>query len=622
MIGLGMVGLGIMVVYFLLKFLFKKNVVDRSGLIEITQNDQPELFNFIRRITVETKTPFPKKIYLSANVNAGVFYDSSFWSMFFPVRKNLQIGLGLVNSVNISELKAILAHEFGHFSQRSMKFGSYIYNVNNIIYNMLFDNDSYREALESWAGTSGYFAIFASITARIVGAIQWIMRKVYVVVNKSYLGLSREMEFHADAVAAYVSGSNPLISSLQRLAPADICYNNLLNYYDTLIPENLKALNAYSQHTEVMKHFASDYKIPFNNGLLQGGSQFESNFQPSRIIIKDQWASHPSTRERVQNLKEIALEVKIINDPAWSVFKDPLKLQEFMTDKIYTSVKFEQAPTIFDNTVFCEKYVAEIEKTSYDKAYQGYYDSRNVTYFDIQTVSQPELAATFDTLLNEHRIGLPVKARNLQTEISTLESILPESSGIKSFDFDGRKYKKEEAEKLIAELNTELTKTQEELDQSDQKLFLFFKEKAIQKGKDETLINFYDQLFLFQKKIEEDYAIYDDIIATIRPIYVSNMPFDTARSIVANVKSKEPKIKKRLNEILEDSTFAALLNENKVTRIKEYISQDLPYFIEPMFIKSDLALFMDAMNIYLSLITERIFSHKKALLKFQLELLN
>jgi Zn-dependent protease with chaperone function len=115
MIGVGLIGLGILVVYFLLKFLFKRNKVDRSHLIEITEQEQPELFAFIRRLTRETQAPFPKRVYLSADVNACVFYDSSFWSMFFPVRKNLQIGLGLVNAVNMSEFKAILAHEFGQF---------------------------------------------------------------------------------------------------------------------------------------------------------------------------------------------------------------------------------------------------------------------------------------------------------------------------------------------------------------------------------------------------------------------------------------------------------------------------------------------------------------------------
>src|SRR5690606_17844105 len=115
------------------------------------EQEQPVLFEFIRTLSKETRTPFPKRIYLSSDVNAAVFYDSNFWSMLLPVRKNLQIGLALVNSVNLSELKAILAHEFGHFSQRSMKLGSYVYNVNQVIYNLLYDNDGYSSALQKWA---------------------------------------------------------------------------------------------------------------------------------------------------------------------------------------------------------------------------------------------------------------------------------------------------------------------------------------------------------------------------------------------------------------------------------------------------------------------------------------
>jgi hypothetical protein len=67
---------------------------------------------------------------LFGDVNASVFYDSSFWSIIFPIRKNLQIRLGLVNKIIEQELKAILAHEFGCFSQRSTKVGSFVYDVN------------------------------------------------------------------------------------------------------------------------------------------------------------------------------------------------------------------------------------------------------------------------------------------------------------------------------------------------------------------------------------------------------------------------------------------------------------------------------------------------------------
>ena len=269
MIGLGLAGLGVMVAFFMLKFIFKSNQTDRSNMLELQETDQPELFAFIRQLTTETKTPFPKRILLSADVNASVFYDSSFWSMFLPVKKNLVIGLGLVNCVNISEFKAILAHEFGHFSQRSMKLGSFVYNLNSIIHEMLYDNDGYEKILEKWANISSYFAFFAKVTVGIVQGIQKVLQKAYELVNRNYLGLSRQMEFHADAVAAYVSGGNHLISSLRRLEAADICYNRVIAYYNSWVPENLKADNFYQCHTEVMQHFSRDFKIPYQNGLLQ-----------------------------------------------------------------------------------------------------------------------------------------------------------------------------------------------------------------------------------------------------------------------------------------------------------------------------------------------------------------
>src|SRR5215831_15114844 len=113
-LGFGIISLGAMIFIFLIKFMFAVSKTDQSRNTEITEEQQPQLFVFIKQITVDTNTQFPKKIFLSPEVNACVFYDSSFWSMFFPVKKNLQIGLGIVNVLTVSEFKAVLAHEFGH----------------------------------------------------------------------------------------------------------------------------------------------------------------------------------------------------------------------------------------------------------------------------------------------------------------------------------------------------------------------------------------------------------------------------------------------------------------------------------------------------------------------------
>jgi hypothetical protein len=246
-LGVGLASLGFFILIFLFKFLFKKHKIDRSHLTEITQQQEPILFKFIQQIVDEVETDFPKKIYLSTDVNASVFYDSSFWSMFLPIKKNLQIGLGLVNSISEQEFKAILAHEFGHFSQRSMKVGSYVYNVNQVIYNMLYDNESFDIMIQKWANMSSYFSIFVMIAVKIIQGIQWILKKMYEYINISYMALSREMEFHADEIAANVAGYAPLKESLLRMNLADHAYYAVLNFYGNKIEDNVKSHNIFRE---------------------------------------------------------------------------------------------------------------------------------------------------------------------------------------------------------------------------------------------------------------------------------------------------------------------------------------------------------------------------------------
>ena len=100
--------------------------------IEVTATEQPRLFAFINRLADEAGAPRAHHVFLSPRVNAAVFYDLSVLNLLFPSRKNLEIGLGLVNAVTLGELKAVLAHEFGHFAQRSMAVGRWVYIAQQI----------------------------------------------------------------------------------------------------------------------------------------------------------------------------------------------------------------------------------------------------------------------------------------------------------------------------------------------------------------------------------------------------------------------------------------------------------------------------------------------------------
>ena len=624
MIGLGLVGVGLMVLFFLLKFIFKRTKTDRSQMLEIKESDQPELFAFIRRLTKDTRTPFPKKIYLSQEVNASVFYDSGFWSMFFPVKKNLNIGLGLVNSLNLSEFKAVLAHEFGHFSQRSMKLGSYTYNVNKIIYDMLYENEGYGRTLQRWASASGYFAFFANITVAIVEGIQSILRKVYAVVNKSYMSLSRQMEFHADSVSAYVSGSMSLVTSLNRLEASDLCYNNLFSHYNSWLADAYKPDNVYPQHTEIMKHFGEYHKIPLEYGLLKIDQDSFAGAPKSRLVIKNQWASHPSTDEREKHLRSLNIPAEVYHDSAWTIFRNIEELQKRMTEKIYEKVKFEKPPVILDYAAFTRKYSKGIEEDSLDKAYQGYYDNRHVSVFSVSEIlaeSNTGLTSSFDELINDSNSSLPASVPVIENDIQILEAIVKGDFKIKSFDFDGTKYESYRAATVKAKLEEELTFIKKKIEELDKQVFLFFYTKAKLSGKEKELAYTYENLFILVRESESDLKLYQALAAEVQPIF-NVMPFDKIKEAVTQIGIKEIPVKDRIKQILSHESSASILTDEQKTKLENFISGKWYYFHESSYNNPAVELLTESMSIFYYLINEKVFRAKKKMLQSQLQLLN
>lgn len=108
------IGAAFLAVFMTKALIFNKRAERDTRALELSPAEQPELFAFLHRLADEAGAPRPHKVYLSAQVNAGVFYDLSLLNLLLPSRKNLDIGLGLVNVLNLGELKAVLAHEFGH----------------------------------------------------------------------------------------------------------------------------------------------------------------------------------------------------------------------------------------------------------------------------------------------------------------------------------------------------------------------------------------------------------------------------------------------------------------------------------------------------------------------------
>ena len=620
-LGIGLASLGILILIFLLKFIFNSHKSDRSHLIEINKTDEPDLFHLIKEIVEGVKTSYPKKVYLSSDVNASVFYDSNFWSMFFPIKKNLVIGLGLVNTVTKEELKAILSHEFGHFSQRTMKVGSYVYNVNQVIFNMLYENESYYTLINSWANVSGYFSIFVIIANKINEGIQWVLRKLYEVVNKSYMGLSREMEFHADEIAASITGYEPLKNSLLRMTLADNSYNGVLHFYNGKLSENIKSENIYRDQTSIFKFLAEVNNFNIKNDLPSISLEEQSKFDKSKLVIKDQWASHPTTKERIKRLEKTGF-LNQSNDAtlANNVFKDIVETQKQLTAKLFEGVKYEGETKVMGFENFQNEYRNETLSNSFSKIYNGYYDNKNPAPFDLNEINSIHKSMNVHELFSDEKVDLVYTAIGLQNDIETLKNISNNAISIKTFDYDGMRYKKKDAEDLAVKLKIELDTLNEQITRNDMDIYECSKRIEVQQNTSKHLEHLYLEFFEFDKTFDTKYEIYLKLLKELEFVNTTT-PFEQIKANLDQIKPIEILLKSAIKDIMANAICQTEISNEIRSNLESYLSNEWSYFNTTHYHDDNLNILYTAMNNYAFILSRSYFLMKKKILKYQEELI-
>ncbi|KAF2516884.1 M48 family metalloprotease [Flavobacterium salilacus subsp. salilacus] len=615
LLGAGIMSIGLIVLFFLLKFIIKSNKADRSGLIEITREEEPELFSFIEEIVNEVGTKFPKHVYLSADVNASVFYNSGFWSMFLPVGKNLMIGIGLMNTITVDELKGILAHEFGHFSQRSMKVGSYVHNVNHVIHNMLYDNESFQKAVNRWASISSYITIFVVLGVRVIMGIQWVLKQVYQVVNLNYLALSREMEFHADEVAANVAGSQPLVTSLLRAGLAGNAYTNVLNFYGTKVRENHKPANIFPQHQFAMECIARNFNLTFRNDLPLVTLADTKRLKKSKLEFDDQWSSHPSDEDRINRLTSLGIETSDSNTAnALTIFKNKERIQETVTEILFSNVFYSGNTTVHTAEHFREEFIEGISKNTLNKKYNSFYDELPLGNIDFDTLTIEEHIKE-ENLFDTNTLSTVHDYIGLENDIAVLNQIAAGGTSVKTFDYDGNRYKAKETKALLEKLQIRLHDVKNTIAKKETKALGYYYRLAITQGKGSDYKEKYNAYHQMQKKAEE-YNEIVNLMYTSTTFLNETLEFPVINVKMNSLYSTEKAFKDTLKEI-QNLYYYKEVNPEIQDAFTKYLSQEWTYFAGEMYNEAALGILFNSLNQTNVALGEMLFATKKDFLDFQ-----
>ena len=605
---------------FIIYFFFRKSTVDRSGWVEITEKEQPKFFNLIASIAEQVDIHFPQKVYIASGVDAMVFYDSNFRNLFFPSKENLVIGLGLVNSTSKSELKAIIAHEFGHFTQRSLNVYSYVYIENQIIYKMLIDENFYQALLQKFFQTTLGLAWIVVIYSRI---IRFILRKAYYFVSKSYMALSRQMEFHADEISAKVAGSVPAVTSLLRASLAMDSFNHIWQFYFNRISENLKTENIYPQHYFVLMSFAEKYGMEIKFDLPHVTKEVINKFNRSKLIIEDQWASHPTVFDRVQKLEELNINLEASGESAWTLFTDVENLQKKLTEKLFRYWKYSETPTFLDLDSFTDKYKEDYAKYNFHSMYNHFYELRDISVFDIQNAIESNLETEFQTidqLYTEENVDLVRQFSGLDRDIKTLEAVERKEILVNSLEYDGVKYERGEFKKLLENLKKEHENSHKVITNLDIKIFKFFLNLAKVAEQNEELIKSYEDYFYLLEEDKKNLQIYLDLINSMQFIWHVTS-FSKIRSKMITLKEKEADFRMKLNQILKDERYSDFVNKEKREKLDKYLATDWQYFAESGYNQDALAILEESIFLFFEMCSGAPFKGLKRILDFQIVLL-
>lgn len=443
---------------FMIRALFFVKQGGQTDDLEVTAKDQPALFEFLYRLADEAGAPRPHRVYLSARVNAAVFYDLSLLNLFLPSRKNLEIGLPLVNVLTLSEFKAVLAHEFGHFGQRSMLVGRWVYIAQQIAAHIIAQRGRLDNFLRGLSNFDIRIAWVGWLLRLIVWSIRALLESVFDWVLMAQRALSRQMEFQADLVAVSLTGSDALIHALHKLQAADQAWDRTLSFVNSEIGQGHAVDDVLTIHSDVLQHlskllndpeFAASPSLPVpasESPVTEGVegvakeaavSETQAVLQQHRIFTADiaqppkMWSTHPHNHEREENAKREYVWAELDERSAWDIFSDAASARRELSQHLLSNIENLKPKDINDSVAeLTQQYAHEY----YEQRYRGAYLGRSIVR---QAATLDELYESYDvedhlaeTLTNKLQILYPEDLgdrlellRNLQREKSLLQAL-------------------------------------------------------------------------------------------------------------------------------------------------------------------------------------------------------
>ena len=252
-------------------FVILKSIVPRRQRFEppgpeLEQYRAPALHRMVGDVAEAAGQEPPAHVYMAPDVNAAVFQRGGLLGI--GGRRVLIVGLPLVDTLTVRQLRAVTAHEFGHFYGGDTRLGPWFYRTYDALERTVI---ALHEAESIWRKPfTWYLDLFLRRTA----------------------ALKRRQEFLADELAARIAGRDAAISSLEEISKAAPAFHGFWS-------------------SEAAPVLDSGHRAP----LLEGFRRFrkagavstamEEVLEEERRAAADPYNTHPPLGERIAALERL-----------------------------------------------------------------------------------------------------------------------------------------------------------------------------------------------------------------------------------------------------------------------------------------------------------------------------
>ncbi|MFT5128480.1 MAG: hypothetical protein ACI8W8_002091 [Rhodothermales bacterium] len=371
----------------------------------VTEEDEPDLFAFVAQICKIVGTPMPRRILLNHEVNAHVGYRNGLLSMLTN-DFDLSIGLPLIYGLNLQQLAGVIAHESGHFAQRSGRRVSYSVNrLCNWFGRVAYERDFIDDKLAEFAQRvplARPFVWVVNLLSALPRKLLALLRYVGYLLSSLFI---RQMEYNADSYEVMVSGSKCFERTTWRIcllsAAAELAQTGLQQAFrEGRLSDNLPLL--ISMNERLIK---VDDRRRLRSSIYRPSAQrFRSRTAEwlSKLL-----ATHPSRLKRIKAARRLDDEgIFAHSGPSTGLLKDLDHHGRAITTRYYRFIlkaRYKRSK-IVDSSVIIEQMQEMLTAYTALNRYFQYAASFHCGY----TVSQ---SIRPDGKTNEERIKLIREAR-------------------------------------------------------------------------------------------------------------------------------------------------------------------------------------------------------------------